>query len=139
MKLASYTRYSSDMQRHESISAQLRAIETWAKKNGHIIVQNYIDEAVSGKNDDRPQFQKLIEDSNNAEWDGVVVHKLDRFWRNRYDAAIYKKKLKDNSKKIFYAEQNIDDSPERDYHGNITRRYGRILYCKPRQRSKKRA
>ena len=112
MLLASYARYSSDLQRHESIDAQLRAIENWAQKNGHQIIHNYIDEAVSGKNDDRPQFKQLIEDSNNSKWEGVVVHKLDRFWRSRYDAAIYKKKLKDNNKKIFYAEQNIDDSPE---------------------------
>ena len=120
MLLASYARYSSDMQRHESITAQLRAIENWAERNGHKIICNYIDEAVSGKNDDRPEFQKLIKDSSYSEWDGVVVHKLDRFWRNRYDAAIYKKKLKDNNKKIFYAEQNIDDSPERNNNGNFT-------------------
>lgn len=112
MLLAQYGRYSSDLQRTESITAQFRSIKQWAQRNGHEIIATYADEAVSGKNDDRPEFQKMIDDSKNAPWEGIVVHKLDRFWRNRYDAAIYKKKLKDNHKAIFYAEQNIDDSPE---------------------------
>lgn len=112
MLLATYTRFSSDMQRHESITAQLRAIEEWAKRNGHTIVKNYIDEAISGRTDDRPQFQQMINDSFTDEWQGVVVHKLDRFARNRYDSAIYKKQLKDNGKTIFSVTENLDGSPE---------------------------
>lgn len=112
MLLATYTRFSSDMQRHESITAQLRAINEWAQKQGHIIVKNYIDEAISGRTDDRPQFQQMIKDSYSAEWQGIVVHKLDRFARNRYDSAIYKKQLKDNKKVILSVTENLDGSAE---------------------------
>lgn len=112
MKLACYCRYSSDMQREESIEAQLRAIYDWAEKNGHIIIKEYIDKAISGKTDDRPDFLAMIKDSNEAAWDGIVVHKLDRFSRNRYNSAIYKKKLKDNNKKIFSVLENLNDAPE---------------------------
>lgn len=112
MKLAEYLRYSSDMQRHESIEAQHRANSEWAKREGHIIVKSYIDEAKTGTNDNRENFQKMIADSDkkDTQWEGLVVHKIDRFARNRYDSAVYKKKLKDNKKTIFYSAQDLGDS-----------------------------
>lgn len=112
MRLVAYARYSSDNQREESITAQLRAIHKWADDNGHIIVKEYIDEALSARTDKRPNFLKMIEDSNIENWDGVVVHKLDRFSRNRYNSAVYKKRLKDNGKKLFSVLEKLDDSPE---------------------------
>ena len=112
MYLVAYARYSSDNQREESITAQLRAINEWAKNNGHIIVKEYIDEAFSARTDNRPNFLKMIEDSQTEKWDGIVVHKLDRFSRNRYNSAIYKKTLKDNGKKLFSVLERLDDSPE---------------------------
>lgn len=112
MQLVAYARYSSDNQREESITAQLRAIHNWANSNGHIIVHEYIDEALSATTDKRPNFLKMIEDSKNANWTGVVVHKLDRFSRNRYNSAVYKKELKDNGKQLFSVLEKLDDSPE---------------------------
>ena len=96
MQLVAYARYSSSNQREESITAQLRAIHSWAEANNHTIVKEYIDEAISGRTDDREQFQNMIKDSAISSWQGIVVHKLDRFSRNRYNSAIYKKQLKDN-------------------------------------------
>lgn len=112
MYLVAYARYSSDNQREESITAQLRAIHNWADANGHIIVKEYIDEALSARTDKRPNFLKMIEDSKTEDWNGVVVHKLDRFSRNRYNSAVYKKTLKDNNKKLFSVLEKLDDSPE---------------------------
>lgn len=112
MYLVAYARYSSDNQREESITAQLRAIHNWADANGHVIVKEYIDEALSAKTDKRPEFLKMIEDSKTEDWNGVVVHKLDRFSRNRYNSAVYKKTLKDNNKKLFSVLEKLDDSPE---------------------------
>lgn len=112
MRLVAYARYSSDNQREESITAQLRAIHKWADDNNHIIVKEYIDEALSARTDKRPNFLKMIEDSKTENWDGVVVHKLDRFSRNRYNSAVYKKELKDNRKSLFSVLEKLDDSPE---------------------------
>ena len=56
LRAASYARFSSDMQRSESIDAQLRAINKYTKENNMVLVNNYIDMAKSGKNDDRPEF-----------------------------------------------------------------------------------
>jgi DNA invertase Pin-like site-specific DNA recombinase len=93
-----YARYSSDNQREESIEGQLRENTAHAKKNGIEIVGTYIDRAVSAKTDNRPEFQRMIKDSSKKGFDVVIVWKLDRFARNRFDSARYKAALK---KKMF--------------------------------------
>ena len=107
-----YARYSSSNQREESIAGQLRECREYAKRNGYTIIREYTDSALSGKTDRRPDFQKMIADSENHAFNAVIVWKLDRFARDRYDAAIYRKRLKDNGVKIFSAMENISDSPE---------------------------
>ncbi len=69
-------------------------------------------EAKSATTDRRPNFQRMIEDSGRNLFDIVLVHKLDRFSRNRYDSAIYKSKLKKNHVSIASVLERIDDSPE---------------------------
>lgn len=112
IKAALYARYSSDNQREESIDAQIRAVKEYADKNGYSIVKTYTDEARSATTDDRPGFLKMIDDSNNRNFDYIIVHKLDRFARNRYDSAFYKKKLKENGIRLLSVLENLDDSPE---------------------------
>ena len=81
-------------------------------KNGFIVVDEYIDRAISGKTDNRPSFQQLIKDSEKGHFDAVIMYTLDRFARNRYDSAIYKAKLKKNGVKVYYAKQPMPDTPE---------------------------
>ncbi|MEY8001171.1 recombinase family protein [Clostridium sp. Mt-5] len=107
-----YCRFSSDNQREESIDAQLRAIKEYASHNSIEITKVYIDEAKSATTDDRPQFLKMIEDSKSKTFDAIIVHKLDRFSRNRYDSAVYKKKLKDNGVTLISVLEHLDGSPE---------------------------
>ena len=59
-----YARYSSDNQREESIEGQLRECRAYAERNDMKIIGSYIDRALSAKTDARPQFQKMIQDSN---------------------------------------------------------------------------
>ena len=82
-----YARYSSDNQREESIEGQIRECTAYAEKNGFTVVKHYIDRAVSAKTDNRPQFQQMIKDSERGIFDVIIVWKLDRFARNRYDSA----------------------------------------------------
>lgn len=112
MKAVIYARYSSHAQREESIEGQLRECKEYALKNGFTIIGEYCDHALSGKTDNRPQFQKLIKDSEKGHFDTVIMYTLDRFARNRYDSAIYKAKLRKNGVKIFYAKQPMPDTPE---------------------------
>ena len=88
-----YARYSSDNQREESIEGQIRECTAYAEKNDITIVKHYIDRAISAKTDNRPQFQQMIKDSDKKLFDIVLVWKLDRFARNRYDSAQYKTQL----------------------------------------------
>lgn len=107
-----YARYSSANQTEQSIEGQVHVCEKYAAQNDIQIVRHYIDRAISGTSDKRPQFQQMITDSKTKEFEIVLVYKLDRFARNRYDSAIYKKKLRDNGARVVSATENITDSPE---------------------------
>ena len=107
-----YARYSSDNQREESIEGQIRECTAYAEKNGITVVKHYIDRAISAKTDNRPQFQQMIKDSERKLFDIVLVWKLDRFARNRYDSARYKTQLKKNGVKLMSATEVISDGPE---------------------------
>ena len=96
MNAVIYARYSSDNQREESIEGQLRECKEYADQNGITVVRTYIDRALSAKTDSRPQFQQMIHDSATHTFEAVLVWKLDRFSRNRYDSAHYKRILKNN-------------------------------------------
>lgn len=111
-KVVVYARYSSDNQRQESIEAQLYAISNYCENLNYEIIETYIDKEVSATTDDRDSFLRMIEESKILNYDFVVVHKLDRFARNRYDSAIYKKKLEQNNKRVVSVLENLDDSPE---------------------------
>lgn len=107
-----YARYSSDRQNEQSIAGQVEVCTKWAEDNDIEITHIYHDEAISGKTDRRPNFQKMIADAKSKSFDYIVVYKLDRFARNRYDSAIYKAQLKRYNVRIISAMENIADGPE---------------------------
>lgn len=111
-KAVIYARYSSHSQRDESIDAQLRECHDYATKNDYIILEEYCDKALTGKTDNRAAFQKMIKDAKNNKFNYVLVYKLDRFARNRYDSAMYKNLLKKHNVKVVSIKENISDSPE---------------------------
>ena len=112
MNAVIYARYSSDSQREESIEGQIRECTAFAEKNGVTILRHYIDRAVSAKTDKRPEFQNMIQDSGKHLFDAIIVWKLDRFARNRYDSARYKVALKKNGVKVVSATEVISDGAE---------------------------
>lgn len=114
MNVVLYMRYSSDRQTEQSIEGQQRVCREFCKREGYKIVGEYIDRATSAYKgaEKRTEFQRMIKDSEKQLWNGVVVYKLDRFARNRYDSATYKAKLKRNGVKVISATENISDNPE---------------------------
>ena len=112
MNAVIYARYSSDNQREESIEGQLRECGEYAQRNGIMVVGSYIDRALSAKTADRPEFQRMIKDSAKGLFEIVLVWKLDRFSRDRYDSAHYKHILKKNGVKVVSAKEHISDGPE---------------------------
>jgi site-specific DNA recombinase len=107
-----YARYSSDSQTEQSIEGQLRVCQQYAQNNDILIVDTYIDRAMTGTNDLRPDFQRMIKDSNKRQWDYILVYKLDRFSRNKYETTIHKHTLSNNGVKVLSAMENIPDTPE---------------------------
>ena len=111
-KAVIYARYSSDTQTEQSIEGQLRVCQNYAKNNDLLVVDTYVDRAMTGTNDMRPDFQRMIKASSKRQWEYVIVYKLDRFSRDKYEMTIHKHTLKENGVKLVSAMENIPDSPE---------------------------
>ena len=112
VKAVIYARYSSHGQTEQSIEGQLRDNYAWAQQNNVTVIAEYIDRALTGTKDQRPDFQRMIEDAAKGQFEMVIVWKLDRFARNRYDSAIYKARLKKYGVRVVSVKENITDSPE---------------------------
>ena len=113
MNAVIYARYSSDNQREESIDGQLRECMAFAESKGLTVLKSYIDRAISGKNaDNRPEFQQMIKDSGKKMFEVILVWKLDRFARSRFDSAHYKHILKKNEIRLVSATENISHGSE---------------------------
>ena len=107
-----YARYSSDRQTEQSIEGQVRVCNDYAERNDILIVNQYIDRATTGTNDNREAFQQMMKDSDKKAWDFVLVYKLDRFSRNKFEMAMHRKHLKDNGIKILSAMENTRTVPK---------------------------
>lgn len=114
MNAVIYARFSSDRQREASIEGQIRECTEYARKNGIAVVNSYIDRALSASKDTekRLDFLRMIRDSSKGLFDTVLVWKLDRFARNRYDSAYYKSVLRKNNVKVVSITEPIADGPE---------------------------
>lgn len=107
-----YARYSSHNQTEQSIEGQLHDAYAFAEREGYKIVREYIDRAQSGTTDSRTAFQRMIADAPKHQFEYIIVWKLDRFARNRYDSAIYKAKLKKDNVRVISVMERIEDNPE---------------------------
>lgn len=114
-----YARYSSEKQTEQSIDGQLRVCYEYAQRNDLIVVKEYIDRAMTGTNDLRRDFQKMLSDSEKTKgWDICLVYALDRFGRNAVEQGINKYRLQKTGKIVISATQrtsrNIDGSQNLD-------------------------
>lgn len=107
-----YARFSSDSQREESIEDQIRECKAYAKSHKYNVVKIYHDHALTGRSEKRPDFLKMIEESESDLFDYIICYKTDRFFRNRYESQKYKKILKENGVKVVYAKVDIPTGPE---------------------------
>ena len=107
-----YARYSSESQNEQSIEGQLRVCTAYAESHNLLVLKQYIDRAMTGRNDARPEFQQMLHDSHDRKFEIVLVYKLDRFSRNKYESVIHKKTLKDNGVAVISATEGIPDTPE---------------------------
>ena len=106
-----YARYSSHNQRDVSIEQQVGACRKYADSMGLSVIRIYDDHALTGKNDNRPQFQQMLKDAASEAFDYVIVYSTDRFSRNKYDSAVHKHELKTHGVKVLSATENFTDDP----------------------------
>lgn len=100
-----YARYSSERQNDASIEQQVEVCREFAERNGLTVSEVYSDRALSGRVDNRPGFQRMIEDAQRGLFDTIICYKTDRFSRSRYDAAHYKNILKQHGVRLLYAAE----------------------------------
>lgn len=107
-----YCRFSSDRQKENSIDFQLRADREYCERKGLKVVGEYIDRALTGTNDNRPEFQRMIRDAKKQQFAFIIVYRFDRFARNRYDSAIYKKELESHGVRVLSTEESVGTGDE---------------------------
>jgi site-specific DNA recombinase len=116
LRAAIYCRVSTEEQASEgmSISAQKKALADYAQRNHMVVVDEFIDEGVSARTADRPQFQRMISAAKKKPrpFDLILIHKTDRFARNREDAIVYKSLLRrDCGIDVRSITEQFEDSP----------------------------
>lgn len=111
IKAVGYCRFSSDMQREESIEAQEKLISMFAAQNNYEIVDYYYDRAKTGKNMNRPAFQKMLDDSHNGKFQAIIVHKMDRFSRNTVDTLSTIEELRSRGIEVISAYERLEHTP----------------------------
>ena len=107
-----YARYSSHSQNEQSIDGQLAAARAYAEARGYTIIHEYIDRAMTGRNDNRDEFQQMLSDCAKKQFQVIIVWKVDRFGRNREEITFNKYRAKKHGVRVEYVAENLPDSPE---------------------------
>lgn len=115
-----YTRFSTEHQNQSSTIGQLKAIKAYCEKNNIEIIETYIDEAQTGTNTNRKDFQRLLADAPTALWDTVVVYNMSRLSRSVKDTLNIKEDFEKIGKKIVSVIENQEETPEGDFFNLIT-------------------
>jgi len=114
-----YARYSDSKQTYQSIEGQLKVCYKYGADKGFTITGEYIDEAQTGKTDDREKLQIMIADSKKKKFDTVIVYAFDRFGRNILQSLLNERKLKDNGVTVLSATESNEDTPAGRMKRNI--------------------
>lgn len=107
-----YARYSSHGQNEQSIEGQLAAAKVYAEAHGYTIVHTYVDRAMTGRNDNRDEFQKMLSDCAKKQFQVIIVWKVDRFGRNREEITFNKYRAKKHGVRVEYVAETVPNSPE---------------------------
>lgn len=107
-----YARYSSDNQTEMSIEAQVRACTEYAAKKNITIVNLYKDEAMTGRNANRPHYQEMIADAFDGKFDLILCHKYDRIARDLEEQASLDKRLERLGIKLIAVAQDYGEGKE---------------------------
>lgn len=105
-----YARYSSHNQREVSLDQQIEKCREYAKRHGHKVIHVYQDAAVSGRTDDRPQFQLLMKDAKKEQFEYIIAWKSNRIGRNMTQTLANMAELAKYGVECLYVEEDFDNS-----------------------------
>ena len=105
-----YYRYSSHAQNEASIEQQKERAKEYAEAHGFEIVKEYADAALSGTTDERPQYQLLLQEIGKIKPGAVILWKVDRLGRSRYDLAMARKIIREAGASIHTVAEAIPDA-----------------------------
>ena len=106
-----YLRDSGGPAQERSVPEQRTALQNWADEQGYVIGRWYVDEARSGTNEERPEFQRLIAEALKAKPYAVAVWDLARFARDQDAAQFYRSLLRRAGVAVISLNDNIPDGP----------------------------
>ena len=105
-----YARRSSDRQNEESTAQQIAECKRVAERLGYTVVRIFADEAKTGKNDRRPEFQKMVRAIEAGKCDVVIAYKSNRISRNMLQALTYENRFEKCGVKMVYAKEEFGDN-----------------------------
>ena len=112
MRIAIYVRKSKWTGRGESIENQIlmcrEYIEKFIEDSREAEILVYSDEGFSGKDTNRPQFQKMLEDMKQGPFQYLVCYRLDRLGRNLADLALLIEKLNREHTEFVSIKEHFD-------------------------------
>ena len=103
----SYARFSSHNQRSESIEIQHDANFAFMAIQDIDLVGVFSDEAKSGRNTNREDFQRMLTWAREGRMDFVVIYKVTRIMRNRDEMAMLRVELRKYGVEILYSGEDI--------------------------------
>ncbi len=108
MRAALYVRVSTEDQAVEgfSLDAQVKRLEAYCRVRGWEVADVYRDEGFSGRTTDRPEYQRMMSDSDN--WDTILVLKMDRIHRNSVNFAMMMDGLRAKGKEFTSMQDKFD-------------------------------
>lgn len=115
LRVTYYARVSSESDEQlNSLSNQIAYYEDYIKKNkSWIYVDGYIDEGLSGiSTKKRENFNRMVEDAEEDNFDLIVTKEISRFARNTLDSIRYTRQLLSANVGVFFQNDNINTFDE---------------------------
>jgi DNA invertase Pin-like site-specific DNA recombinase len=106
-KVAIYARVSTDKQTCENQLKELRSI---AKRMQYIVVDEFIDEGISGTTSSRPALDALMKSATQRRFDMVMCWSIDRLGRSLQNLIEILNELQSLKVDLFFMQQGLDTS-----------------------------
>ena len=120
LRVATYARYSSEMQSAASIDDQQRLCHRLSDTHGWIVIEDYSDAAISGASRERPSYQRLLTDARLGLFDIVVAESLDRISRDQEDTSYFYKQMQYRGIRIFTSSQGEISEMHIGFNGAVS-------------------